>query len=158
LCATKPSTPIAPTTSVSTSFVTITWTAPLGNGLPITAYSIYLRTANLTYVTDNTVCNGLDPTVISATTCTLPLSILYAAPYSLGKGFSINAKIIATNTYGSSPASPSGNGGVVVFVPDAPINLSDNTAITSSSVIGFTWSPGSSDGGTAIIDYTITYD
>lgn len=44
LCATKPSklaTP--PTTSVSTNMVTIDWTTPTTNGLPITAYSIYIR-------------------------------------------------------------------------------------------------------------------
>jgi len=112
----------------------------------------------LTYITDNTVCNGLSPTVIAATSCTIPLSTLYAAPYNLLKGFSINAKIVATNAYGSSAVSPSGNGGIVVFVPDAPINLADNTVVTSKSVIGFTWSSGASDGGQSVIDYTITYD
>jgi len=43
-CATKPSKIVAPpTTSVSTRFVTIDWTTPNSNGLPITAYSIYIR-------------------------------------------------------------------------------------------------------------------
>lgn len=153
---------MAPSTSVSTNIVTVSWTAPLinglANGLPIISYSIYLRAANLTYISDNNVCNGLSPTVIAATSCTIPLSTLYVAPYSLLKGADIKAYIVATNIYGSSPASPEGSGGVVVFVPDAPINLADNTVVTTKAVIGFTWSPAPNDGGQAVIDYIITYD
>lgn len=117
-----------------------------------------MRTASLTYITDNNVCNGLSPTVIAATSCTIPLSTLYAPNYSLVKGADIKAYIIATNAYGSSPASPIGSGGIVVFVPDAPINLADNKAVTTKAVIGFTWSPAPNDGGQAVLDYTITYD
>jgi hypothetical protein len=48
------------------------------------------------------------------------LSKLTAAPYSLLKGYGI-IKVIATNAYGDSPLSPAGNGGLIVFVPDAPV-------------------------------------
>lgn len=40
LCATIPSTPVAPTVSVSGSNVVITWTAPSSNGLAITSYNL----------------------------------------------------------------------------------------------------------------------
>ena len=66
--------------------------------------------------------------------------------------------MISTNAYGSSEPSDFGNGGVIVLVPDAPINLADNTTVTSRSVIEFTWSPAASDGGTVVLDYTILYD
>ena len=36
-----------------------------------------------------------------------------------------------------------------------PIN---NPAVTTKSVIGFSWSDGASNGGTNVIDYRITYD
>ena len=160
LCATKPSKlAAAPVTSVTNDMVTIDWSTPTTNGLPITAYSIFIRTGDqLTYITDNSVCNGISNTVIAQTSCDIPLSTLTAAPYNLLKGYSIYAYVISTNAYGSSPASDYGNGGVIVLVPDAPINLVDNIGVTSRSVISFSWAPAASDGGTAILDYTILYD
>ena len=66
--------------------------------------------------------------------------------------------MIAYNAYGYSQASPVGNGGITVFVPDAPTSLANNPLVTTKSVIGFTWSDGASNGGTAVIDYRISYD
>lgn len=96
--------------------------------------------------------------MITETKCVIPLSTLTAAPYSLLKGYSIYAYVIATNIYGSSPPSEKGNGGVIVLIPDAPILLADDIAVTSRTVIKFSWSPALSDGGSSILDYTITYD
>lgn len=43
-------------------------------------------------------------------------------------------------------------------VPDAPIHLSNVPSVTNAEQIGLTWSPGSFDGGSAVIDYRISYD
>jgi hypothetical protein len=43
-------------------------------------------------------------------------------------------------------------------VPDAPIDLTDDTPNTSATQISFTWNDGASDGGAAVIDYRIYYD
>jgi hypothetical protein len=51
------------------------------------------------------------------------LDILTSEPYSLIKGNSVYAKIIAQNQYGDSPNSLEGNGAVMIIKPDAPINL-----------------------------------
>jgi hypothetical protein len=51
-----------------------------------------------------------------------------------------------------------GNGAIIVYVPDAPINMASNTAFTTSKIISIIWNDGPSDGGTPIIDYKITYD
>ena len=59
----------------------------------------------------------------------------------------IYAKIIASNYYGDSPISDSGNGGLIELVPDAPVSLLNNPNVTNASVIGLSWLPGSSDGG-----------
>lgn len=158
-CATIPSQPTAPVTSVSTSFVTITWATPVTNGLPITSYSIYIRKGDqLTYITNNAVCDGTSALVISQTYCVLPLSTLTSTPYSLLKGYSINAYIVATNAYGSSTPSSLGNGGVIVLVTNSPILLVNDPTVTSRSVIKFTWTAPISNGGSSILDYTITYD
>jgi hypothetical protein len=43
-------------------------------------------------------------------------------------------------------------------VADAPISLTNDPSTTTDSVIRFTWSDGSSDGGSSVIDYTVFYD
>jgi hypothetical protein len=43
-------------------------------------------------------------------------------------------------------------------VSDAPISLANDILTTTDTTIRFTWSDGSSDGGNAVIDYTIFYD
>ena len=42
-------------------------------------------------------------------------------------------------------------------IPDAPLSLANNIAITTSGVIGLTWSPGAYNGGSPVIDYQISY-
>ena len=88
----------------------------------------------------------------------MPLSKLTAAPFSLLRGYSIHFKVIATNPYGDSLASDSGNGGIVVLVPDSPINLQNDLSVTTASVIKFTWDDGAQNGGESIIDYRVSYD
>jgi hypothetical protein len=79
---------------------------------------------------------------VQNTECTVPLSKLTAAPFSLLKGYSINIRVIATNPYGDSLTSDSGNGAVIVLVPDAPINLANDVSITRDNVLGITWTEG----------------
>ena len=41
--------------------------------------------------------------------------------------------------------------------PAAPENLANDPAVTNSGIIGITWSAPSSNGGSSIIDYQISY-
>jgi hypothetical protein len=144
---------------VITDYVLIQWEAPVSNGSPITAYRIKLRQNDeLTFTEDLVNCDGSQTVILEATQCTVPLSALTSAPYSLGFGDSIYAKVTAINYYGDSMESTQGNGGVIVLVPDPPINLRDNTATTTAYVIGLIWEDASSTGGQPIIDYKVTYD
>ena len=102
-------------------------------------------------------CDGTDSSVISATQCTIPLSVLTSAPYSLSLTTSVQAKVLATNVKGSSIDSTAGSGATIIFTPDAPINLVENTSDRSSTTLGLTWSEGNENGGSAIIDYRISY-
>jgi hypothetical protein len=95
---------------------------------------------------------------VAARKCLVPLSTLTAAPYSLIKGNSVYAKIVAINKYGSSPMSADGNGAVMIIVPDSPINLRNDATVTNRYKIKFTWEPGFSDGGTPVLDYRVSYD
>lgn len=66
----------------------------------------------------------------------------------------MDAKVTATNLYGTSPESAVGSGTFIYLVPDAPILLESNTAVTAATVIGLSWSPGA-NGNSAIVDYAV---
>ena len=151
--------PEAPTTKVVGSNAVIEWIAPQANGSPIEGYRILIRQNDfVTFTEDLTNCDGSQFTIITNTACTVPLETLYAAPYSLSRGFSIFAKVIAYNSYGDSEPSDRGNGGKVVFVPDAPLNLANEPSITNSNQIGIVWEEGLSNGGASVAYYRISYD
>jgi hypothetical protein len=60
---------------------------------------------------------------MAATSCSVPLSILLAAPWSLIFNDGIYVQIIATNFYGNSSNSLTGGGALMVLVPQAPVGL-----------------------------------
>ena len=147
-------------TSVVADKAIITWTAPYDNGTPITGYKVYIRKGDLTFIFNNAVCDGTTSAVVlnGLTTCTIPLSTLTAAPYSLMLGYKISSYVVAYNDYGLSADSPIGAQAEIVLVADAPVSPMNNRVVTNKDVIGFTWSNGASNGGETIIDYRITYD
>jgi hypothetical protein len=46
----------------------------------------------------------------------------------------------------------------MVIVPDAPVGLTNNFAVTNKAVIQFSWSNGVSDGGSPVLDYRVSFD
>jgi hypothetical protein len=105
-----------------------------------------------TFTTELAYCN------VSAITCTVPISVLQAPPYNLAWGASIFATVAAQNDEGISDASAPGNGAIIITNPDPPGLLSNNAAITSASVIALTWTQPAVNGGTAVIDYQVSWD
>lgn len=63
-----------------------------------------------------------------------------------------------TNVIGSSGTSPGGNGAVILITPDSPRNVENVPTITNAGQVGLTWSPGSANGGTPVIDYRVSFD
>ena len=43
------------------------WDAPSANGIAISGYKVYIRMADLSYIIDASVCNGLDLVVMATT-------------------------------------------------------------------------------------------
>jgi hypothetical protein len=62
-------------------------------------------------------------------------------------------RVTAYNIYGDSLASDNGLEAILVTYPDPPTNIIENV-----SQRGVTWSIGTSNGGTSIIDYTLYHD
>jgi hypothetical protein len=135
------------------------WSAPVDNGLPITGYNVFIRQHDLTYITDRTICDGLELTVLTNTQCTVQLADLTAEPFNLLLSNKIYVKVQAINDYGLSDISEPGSGDGIELVPDAPVSLVNHIpAITSDTVIGISWSDGASDGDAEILDYRVLWD
>jgi len=73
-------------------------------------------------------------------------------------GMSVYATVSATNIYGTSIDSSSGNGAVILTVPSPPILLSNVPILTNAVQIGLSWSEGEMNGGTEVLDYMIWSD
>lgn len=145
--AVAPEQPDAPILTNSGQDIVISWVAPDDNGHAITSYTILLQHSDgSSYSEDLVNCDGTDSTIVSAAACTVPLSILTAAPYNLVAGDSIHAKIIASNIKGASIESDTGSGALIITVPDAPININEDEVERTSSTLGISWSIGSSGG------------
>jgi hypothetical protein len=114
---------------------------------------VTIKQADGTFTEQTQYCLGSQASIVQSTQCTVPLSVLTADPYNLALGQTIQAQVLARNNYGPSSVSAVGGAAVIVLVPDAPVSLANNPAITMGTSIGLTWVPGASNGGTPVIDY-----
>ena len=85
MAAQVPDKPNAPTTTFSnTETVLIDWTAPFDQGSPITGYRIYIRESDeIAFSLELHDCDGGDATITAATQCSVLVSTLMSAPFSL---------------------------------------------------------------------------
>ena len=153
LCAFKPDPPAYVATFNTNELVTITWTEPVANGSPFTAYKILVQEKESgTFTQESIDCDGTSANVIANRECTIDLETLKASPFNLVKDDPVNVRIVSVNVYGDSVESVTGVGAVIQLIPDAPFSLANDPAVTTDTRIRFTWSDGASDGGTQIID------
>lgn len=100
-----------------------------------------------TYIEESAECDGTSAEVISNRVCLVSLSNLIISPYNMVLDESIWVKVVATNFYGDSEYSVPGNGAVIKLIPDAPVNLANDPAITNAFTIAMTWEDGPFNGG-----------
>jgi large repetitive protein len=135
----------------------ITWSAPDSRGDAITSYSVEIEGATSgAWSAETTHCTG-NPT---ATTCTVPMSVLTAAPYSLTQGALVAARVTATNSYGPGQASSANTVGADVRV--APLAMAaptrgPGTAISQVEVL-WTVLSAPNNGGSAVTSYHLQWD
>lgn len=136
----------------------ISWDAPYNGGSDITSYQIFIGESDeSTFTYESSMCDGSDASIVSSRSCLIPNIQFTYAPFSLSWGDDVYAKIVATNIKGNSAVSDSATGSRILKVPDAPINLLDDPSVTVSSQIKFSWSEGSGNGGSPVIDYKISF-
>ncbi len=110
------------------------------------------------YSEELTHCDASQPEIVAALACAVPINILRTSPFSYTWGSSIYAKVQAINEFGASSYSAVGNNAIIITNPDAPVHLAENLSQKSESTIGLTWSNGASNGGAAVLDYSVSYD
>ncbi len=97
--------------------------------------------------------------MINSETCTIPFSVLRAAPYSLTVLTEVVAEVTATNSYGTSTTSSPSSGGVVIHTEPTQVSAPTTSANTARSIT-VTWTAltSSSDiGDSAITSYALWY-
>jgi len=95
VAAQAPDTPEAPVTSLETVYVRVEWAAPAANAAPIGAYQIWIADSAGDFVEDTATCDGAEPAVRDALRCLIPMTALWAAPFSLPQGTLVRAKVRA---------------------------------------------------------------
>lgn len=136
--ATVPSAPAKPGISAGNGNVSVSYVAPNTGGEPITQYTI-----NVYRVSDNVL-------VGTGTSTTLNKSIT-----GLTNGVAVYAKVLATNVIGNSPLSVVSNNAT----PDVSLNPPNTPAapsVTPGNGSVFVDFAAPSDGGSPILDYTIS--
>lgn len=87
LAAQVPDQPLPPTSSLSGTSLTISWTAPDNRGKVIDSYRIRILQSDLsTYSLELNDCDGSKASIVSQTSCVIDVLILRSAPFSLPWG------------------------------------------------------------------------
>jgi hypothetical protein len=159
-----PDQPVAVVTSVNetTGDLVLTWTAPHDNSATITAYKIeILDKAGTNWNEETEYCNGADAYVMGNRTCSIPMSKLYAAPFSLALADPIYVRVSAYNVNGWSPTSTPSSGATTVRTTPTRMNAPVRDAASSDSQIIVTWTAltaAADTGGAPISSYRLFWD
>lgn len=137
--ATAPGVPTGIVASAGVGQATVSWTAPVDGGSPITSYTL----------TPYIGGTAQTPTTISGTP---PATTATVTGLNAGTGYTFT--VAATNAIGSgSPSAPSNS--VTPTAPTAPAAPTGVAATPGNARVTVTWT-APSNGGSAITSYTVT--
>jgi hypothetical protein len=147
-------------TANSGTDVTITWTAPANSAAPLEAYRIWVRHADGTFSEETTHCDGADPAILAALTCTVPLTHLRPS-YSLGYDALVQARVQAKNANGWGSLSQVNLAGARIQTEPsqmaAPV-MGSATSTTQLEVDFTALATAAERGGAAIDSYHLEWD
>eukprot|EP00347_Sterkiella_histriomuscorum_P011727 403371340 len=160
-----PEKPDAPTLSLISDYLKITFVQPTTNFSPIEKYKIEIADENGTFIEDISICNGADSQTMSNKYCLVKMSDLTLYPFYLDQGQLVSARVSAKNSRGWSGISNAGSGQAVLTQPDQMSEPFRGT-YTSTNQIQISWSTFSSrrltddptTGGSPVISYNLQWD
>jgi hypothetical protein len=148
---------------VSGGDVRLLWDAPDPDSDVLTGYLVQIRQANGAYSAQLTYCDGLTSAAILAShSCTLPLTVLRAAPYSLTYGAGVVFTVAAYNSYGPSLPSQTNTLAVAKIQtepskPSPPTYVAESSSLTSISLAWAALTTGEGTGGSPITTYNLQW-
>jgi len=111
-------------------------------------------------VEDTASCDGSSSAVVSALHCLVPMTSLWAAPFSLAQGAVVRAQVRAHNDRGWSAASSANTAGAGVEVVPHQMASVTRGSSTSDTAVVIDWTALASpeNGGTAVLGYALYTD
>jgi hypothetical protein len=160
LCAQIPDVPNAPYLVRNYDQIEIRWDAPWDGGTPIFTYTIEFRHNDDTSFSQVGVsCDGTDAAVVASRFCSLPIATLKAEPFVVDWGKTAHARVSATNIKGTCDYSEVGFGGIIMKIPDAPVDLRNKGyKFTNAFDVYKLWQEGPVFYGAQVIDFTLSWD
>jgi len=156
-----PDKPGAPTTAPSGLYVLIDWNLPTENHYSVTEYLLEILASDASYYTDLTYCDGANPTVVSNSECSIPMTVLTASPFNLAVDDEVKARVTAYNERGWSDVSDDTATGTTISTIPSQMAAITRNALTSTSQVVIDWtalSSSPSNGGSAITSYGVQWD
>lgn len=146
--------------TIVASDVAVSWAAPDANHDPITAYLVLFQQSDGQFSEEATHCPSTDASLAAALACSVPLSVLRAAPYSLAYGEEVLFTIAAYNVYGWSLTSQVNTAAATIetepLAPDTPVYEAFSSSLTSITVSWAGHAAGSAGtGGSTITSYHV---
>lgn len=164
LAATTPSQVLNVATSIdgSTGGVTITWTEPTAlGGIAIDSYTIEIQGTDDQW-REEADCDGSDPAIRDARSCTIPMATLSSPDHSLPFDDLVYVRILATNTRGDGPLSDVNTDGARIRQAPAQMDPPTEGDGTTDSQVEVVWNavtdPGLPTGNSDITAYKLLWD
>lgn len=117
-----------------------------------------IKTSLAEFIHDDAICPGTSTEILTNQRCVVPLSALIVDPYNIAYGTGIYVKVSAVNAFGESTPSVSGNGAIMVVVPDTPVNLAKDIQNSNKDQITITWEAAAFNGGKPVLDFRLWWD
>ena len=146
----------ATTVNAATGHVDISWIAADARGDTITSYTVEIENAlGAAWTAETANCGGS-----AALSCSVPMSVLTAAPYSLPQGHVVKVRVYATNSYGNGAYSDANTAGADVRVVPISMGAPRRGNQTSTGQIEVAWDALTSPatGGSSITSYQLLWD
>jgi len=122
--AQQPDPVVTVATANSGTNVVIIWTAPVDNFAVITAFDLKIENNAGAFVDATSSCQESAATLLVTQTCTIPLTTLRSAPFSLSYNKLVVAIVNSQNMYGQSDYSqPNVHGATIRTEPTQVLGL-----------------------------------